>query len=377
MAANRRRGGESVKRGGQSSGEIDPGEVTDNVPPGVLNLQSFMTTVGYGAVVELLRLSPEQDVNGTPIRGFLDNVDVGTSLKAIRDRFGGGCYRLLARASDGTGRIVASCDIEVAGSPVPLVTTARATPAQHEPAASSFLPVPAGRGVAFDADRSVVPVGESMGDFMKWIIQWKIAETMSGSGTKQFMSMLNTVLPLVVREPSGNALAQIEPVMRLLDKVEERIAERGGGDDGGGGLSDMLMKLLPMILSGKSPALLPVGGNARKNPAISPAVRSDVGADATRGEELNALDDVQILNVGVAQVVNGFRLDIPPERVIAVLKTMIALKREALAALKPKRQVMLDYALMNMVDDFQDAPELRKKFVDYFAKVFDGFTDLS
>jgi hypothetical protein len=66
--------------------------------------------------VDVIRISPEE-YKGDLVKGYVGKLGPGDTLETLRQRFGGGKFRLNKR-SNSTGRIQARATVDVAGAPV-------------------------------------------------------------------------------------------------------------------------------------------------------------------------------------------------------------------------------------------------------------------
>jgi hypothetical protein len=107
------------------------------------------------------------------------------------------------------------------------------------------------------------------------------------------------------------------------------------------------------------------------------------GRDFNAGEIIDEKDNVNPLNeyqVGMAmvgEVCKAFRLDPPkePARVVAMLDQMFRLDKTSRARLQAVKESGYDIAENQLVDLFEENPDLRQEFKRYYYELFDLFTD--
>lgn len=79
----------------------------------------------------------------------------------------------------------------------------------------------------------------------------------------------------------------------------------------------------------------------------------------------------------LGELIKAFRLVPPkePKRVVTMLDHLFALTKEQRAEMTAMREVGLDIAENQLIEDFVEDASLREKFAAYYTEVFDLYTN--
>jgi hypothetical protein len=341
------------------------------VDGGANDFDGVMTDVSDGVIVELIRLEPATDHNGQKIRGFIENLPSGTTKQWIKERHGGGSFRVVKRNE--RRQIIGSTDLQIAGSPLPVTLSAAAI---GDPALQPKLPsVPSLPSVQV----SGVPIGVDWQSFWLPLLQAKIAQTMLSP--QPALDTMKVIELMQKSNPSVDLSGQIRGLKEVLTLAEGLTPEPA---DGGGDVMSLLTSAFNALatvkrspIAGRPVGLLPEKTTVDRS--VDQTVTTDNPNPTTEGEGM-PLDFNAIVGTAIQQIISGFRLTPPKEseRIVRILNTLLPnLGNSVKAVLKTKRDTLFDMAELQLVEDFADDPDKRAQFADYFAKVFDGFTDLS
>lgn len=316
--------------------------------------------------VELVRLEPEE-WEGIRLRGFICELEPGTTYSSIKRKYGGGRYRVDKRNAE-TGRYLTRRQLEICPW-IPKIDDPNVT----EPkTALSLADQP-----KLDVAGVSVPIGQV--EHIKELVLWMRAiRTLLPEPPDANTQLLGTLVELV-KEKSAPASDPLELLTKLRGAVPE-IFERSSSD--GTNLYTLLQEAIRQTGS-----ILAGGYRLQRTAKLlkgkpQPAGRIDSGKPEKEMEEDVSMptqptntEDALMMMLG--ELIKAFRLDPPKEskRVVAMFDRMFRLSKDERAEVKEMREVGLDVAENQLADDFLEDASLREKFNAYYTEFFDLYTD--
>lgn len=311
--------------------------------------------------VELVRIEPETWQN-VRIRGYLCDLDPGTTYSDIKKKYGGGRFRADKRNSS-TGRYIAVRKFDI--SPwIPKMDK------NHDESADGALAVIDQPKI--DVAGVGVPIGQV--DKIKELVLWTRAIKVLLPDPPDANSQLLGTLIELVREKSTPATDPLELLTKLRGAVPE-IFERSPD---GANLYSLLQEAIRQTgsvlaggyrLPGKAQVL-------RDKPQPTGKAGSGAPEITQTGDEPMPTTDSDLM-IMLGELIKSFRLDPPKDakRVVTMFDHVFALTKEQRAQMAGLRDIGLDIAENQLAEVFAEDASQRDKFVLYYAEVFDLYTN--
>lgn len=318
----------------------------------------FESTDGIPFVVRLFRKEPEV-WQGITIKGYLCELEPGTTLDAIKKRYGGGCYNVDKR--DLRGHFIARHSFEI--SPfIPKV--------EDDNGRRSTAVIPLSEQPMIDVQGVKIPVGQT--EAIQQLVLWTKAVNVMFPQTLDPNSQLLATLIDIVREksaPPGDPLDLLAKLRMAVPEIFERPSD-------GSSLYSVLQEAIRQagsVLTGAR--VLPGKAKLLQGTPSRVGKADPVSSELTPNNEEPMADNTLMLMLG--EVIKAFRLDTPkePHRVVAMLDLLFPMKKEDRVKIKQVRETAFDIAENQLVEDFAENPELREQFQQYYDQVFDSFVD--
>jgi hypothetical protein len=338
--------------------------------------------------VDVIRISPEE-YKGDLVKGYVGKLGPGDTLETLRQRFGGGKFRLNKR-SNSTGRIQARATVDVAGAPV--VTNTATDPPSLSPENIRPGGIPATPVTVEVAGQKIqLPVGlADQFAMMQAVVLWTKSiqqifpnptdinqnllalllekrETATGDPIEMFVKLKTAFPEMFDRSDVGSA--------NWLSVLQEAIKQAGG----------VLAAMGGQRLPGVRPAVIPAGAPApsRALPAPSPTIDLEPeiqpAVEAAAEPEVSLTPQPTPFQLGMAmlaEVVKQFRLEPPKEepRVVALLDQLFQLPADRRQVLLAFKDTGFDWCEGQLEDVFAEDPRQRDEFKRYYENIFTEFT---
>lgn len=313
--------------------------------------------------VELVRIDPETWQN-IRIRGYLCDLEPGTTYSDVKKKYGGGRFRADKRNAS-TGRYMAVRKFDIS----PWIPKIEKEDGQGAAGALSVIDQP-----RLDVGGVSVPINEV--DKIKDLVLWmRAVRTLLPEPADANTQLLGTLVDLV-KEKSAPPSDPLELLTKLRGAVPEIFDRSVEGSN--------LYSLLQEAIRQTGSVL--AGGMYRqrrttkmlKDKRPQPTGGAESGAPETHqeGDEPMATPEIGLMAM-LAEVINAFRLDPPkePKRVVAMFDHVFALSKEKRVEMNALREVGLDIAENQLTEDFAEDASLREKFTTYYTEIFDLYTD--
>lgn len=313
--------------------------------------------------VELVRLEPETWEN-VHMRGFLCELEPGTTYSHIKQKYGGGRFRADKRNAV-TGQYITRRQFEI--SPwIPLIDR----PDGDQPAGALSL-----------ADQPKLDVGGvsvpiSQVEHIKELVLWTRAIKVLLPDPPDANSQLLTTMIELVREKSAPSADPLELLTKLRAAVPEIFERSTEGNNLYSLLQEAIRQTGSVLAGGKY--RLPGKAKLLKEKSPQPTGGTESGApeiDQEGDEPMMTAEGGLMMMLN--ELIKAFRL-VPtkePKRVVTMLDHLFALTKEQRADMKGMREVGLDISENQLSEDFVEDASLREKFTTYYNEVFDLYTD--
>lgn len=315
--------------------------------------------------VEIYRLEP-QYLNGVDISGFLDNVNPGDDLQAIKAKFGGGRYKLVKRLN--SGKFGQQAFLRISGSPITKPVATPSTTTGGEPVTQVEI-----EGVPFSIG------GEDKQFFKELQRVLLLKKLLAEPATPD----INTVLLQHVLTSGRNDKSPLETINEIKTAAETLGIAGAGGETNILDLVNQGLKTLQTLAvksgPGKAPAPVRLPAAPRPNAGLitdkTPVEQPE--NNETHNESGEEMTTKEMAHVAVSLVVQGFRLAPPkePTRIVALLDSQLGLNLKQRAALVAWKETLFDLAEIELSGDFEDVPEKRAEFERYYNEVFDLYVE--
>lgn len=331
--------------------------------------------------VELYRLKPTT-WRGQDISGYCADLDASDTPASIRERFGGGLFQIIRRAS--TGKLQWARRFKIAGNPVLSSSPDPSqSPSDVVPTKNPDRPV-----TTINLGGVELPITGDMGDLQKMILFVKAVKTVFPDPPDYNSALLGALL-----EKGRERDDPLELLSRLRTAVPEIFSGSESGSSGGdANLYSLLQEAIKQaggILGGMAAARRPAVARpmpARPaipapSPVVNPTNPDPEKIPAPESEaDLAAPSPQQIALAAVSEIVKAFCMDQPQPAadVVAGLDLVTGIApadRGKLAAFKGALASMAERNLPEYIDDL--TPETAARFKAYFSEVFDLFVDES
>jgi hypothetical protein len=318
----------------------------------------FDSTDGVPFVVRLFREEPEV-WQGVTIKGYICELEPGTTLEAIKKRYGGGRYKVDKR--NALGRIIVRRSFDVS----PFVPKM-----ENDDGKRSTAVIPLAEQPMIDVQGVKIPVGQT--EAIQQLVLWTKAVNVMFPQTLDPNSQLLATLIDIVREksaPPGDPLDLLAKLRMAVPEIFERPSD-------GSSLYSVLQEAIRQAGSVLTGARVLPGKVKLLQGTPSRVGKADpVSSEPTPNNEEPMADNTLMLMLG--EVIKAFRLDPPkePPRVVAMLDLLFPMKREDRVNIKQVRERAFDIAENQLSEDFAENPELREQFRQYYDQVFDTFVD--
>lgn len=312
--------------------------------------------------VELVRIEPETWQN-VRIRGYLCDLEPGTTYSDVKKKYGGGRFRADKRNA-GSGRYMAVRKFDIS----PWIPKIEKEDGQEATGTLSVIDQP-----RLDVGGVSVPINEVQK--IKELVLWmRAVRTLLPEPPDFNTNLLGTFVELI-KEKSAPASDPLE----LLTKLRGAVPEIFDRSVDGSNLYTLLQEAIRQTGS------ILAGGYSRQRRTTKllkdkpqPTGGIDSGAPKTNqeGDEPMAQPELGLMAM-LAEVINAFRLDPPkePKRVVAMFDHVFAQNKEKRAEMNTLREVGLDIAENQLTEDFAEDASLREKFTIYYTEIFDLYTD--
>lgn len=321
----------------------------------------FLADGGIPFRVELIRMEPES-WQGVRIRGYLGDIDPGTTYGDIKKKHGGGRYCAQKRDAN-TGRYVAARKFDIS----PWIPIIDKLDDNHSPGDLSLVDQP-------KLDVAGVQVPISQVDHIKDLVLWmRAVRTLLPEPPDANTQLLGTLVELV-KEKSAPASDPLELLTKLRGAVPEIFEKSVEGSNLYTLLQEAIRQAGPILAGGYR---LPRKAKLLKDkPQPTGGIGSGAPEENREGDEpMESSDSALMMMLG--EMIKAFRLDPPkdPMRVVAMFDHVFSLTKEQRAQMKEMREVGLDVAENQLVEDFIEDATIREKFSTYYNAVFDLYTD--
>jgi hypothetical protein len=341
--------------------------------------------------VDVTRISPEE-YKGDLVKGYCGKLGPGDTLETIRQRYGGGKFKLNKR-SNTTGKILLTATVDVAGAPV--VVTPSTDPPSASPEASrsgstmtSIAPI---APVQIDVAGTKLTLPASMADqfqYMQNVILWtKAVAMLFPAPADPNMELLS----LFLKGRNDTSNDPIEVLLKLRTAFPDLFERSDVGSANWISVIQEAIKQAGGVLSAMSTARQPVRAlpsvvRASSMPQLSAPKTEPVTATDSEPAAEPAAEMEPILNpqptawqIGLAmlaEIVKAFRLEPPKEetRVVALLDQCFQLDADRRQILLAFRETGFDWCEGQLEDVFAEAPGQRGEFRRYYEQIFTEYT---
>lgn len=313
--------------------------------------------------VELVRLEPEIWEN-VHLRGFLCELEPGTTYSQVKEKYGGGRYRADKRDAT-TGRYIRRRQFEI--SPwIPKIDT----PDGDQPTGALSL----AEQPKLDVAGVGVPISQV--EHIKELVLWTRAIKVLLPDPPDSNSQLLTTLIELVKEKSAPSADPLELLTKLRAAVPE-IFERSTTE--GSNLYSLLQEAIRQtgsVLAGGKYRPLRIAKPLKDKPQPTGGAESGAPVTYQEGDEPMMTPESGLMLM-LGELIKAFRLVPPkePKRVVTMLDHLFALTKEQRAEMTAMREVGLDIAENQLIEDFVEDASLREKFAAYYTEVFDLYTN--
>lgn len=318
---------------------------------------------------ELSRLTPEIH-QGVTIKGYLEKLYPGHDLDYIRNRYGGGRFKL-NKKDDATKQIMRTWTIDISGPPK--IPTDEKEPPVTTPTAeldnqADLFPKVKVAGVQ-------IPITRDMERLKEILLFIKTVEAVFPTPRDYNAELIELLKDRYAQPPQDNTL---EKIIQLREAFPEMFNNDGKGDISWPGVVLEGLKTTQEILT--TPGVRrrgPIGKIVGARPGISPG---KTAPESVQNPNLNPQTGVESMSMrdlalaAVAQVVASFRLrpTKAPERVVKALDmTLQLVKPDERQQIESYRETLFDMAENELVNDFEENEILRAEFETYYNQVFD------
>lgn len=327
--------------------------------------------------VELFRTKPTV-WRGQDIGGFVDELVPEDSFATLKQKYGGGSYRIVRRDLK-TGKMMWARSFKIAGVPVLSSSPDDSQTPALVPAKNPDHPT-----ATIDLGGVSLPLTGEIADLQKMILFVKAIKHVFPDPPDYNQALLTALLEQ----------RRTDDPLDLLGKLRTAVPEIfGGGGGDGDGAGGNLYSLLQEAIKQAGPI---IGGLASRGPAVSrpmPA-RLAVPVSSTRTEPTNpeavtsappesegvplAPNPQQIALAAVGEIVKAFCMN-PPQPaadVVNGLDLVTGIQAADRDKLAPFKNALLSMAERNLPEYLEEvSPETVTNFRAYFAEVFDSFVD--
>lgn len=321
----------------------------------------FQPEEGVPFRVELVRIEPEtwEDVR---MRGYLCDLEPGTTYSDIKKRYGGGRFRADKRNKE-TGLYITRRHFEIS----PWIPKIEKEDGTKGTSALSLVDQP-------KLDVAGVSVPISQVEHIKELVLWMRAVRTLLPEPPDFNTNLLATLVDLVKEKSAPSADPLE----LLTKLRAAVPEIFDRNVEGGNLYTLLQEAIRQtgsVLTGGN-YQLPRRVKLLKDKRPLPTGKADSGAP-----ELQEGDDTMTTESGLmmmlGELIKAFRLNPPkePKRVVAMFDHVFGLTKDERAKMKALCEVGLDIAENQLAEDFAEDASLREKFAAYYIEIFNLYTN--
>ncbi len=275
--------------------------------------------------VSLMRMWPKEHL-GAPTYGWLEDIGPGVDENYIRENYGGGRFQL-NKCNRDTGKIAASCTLEIAG--FPKVAKASAGPeetGENRGAAAS--------PVMLDIGGAQVPYTEDLGKLTEFVMAMKAIKAVFPDPPAP-MDINAALLELVLKRDSITDSLETIRALKEIAGVAEHSSETGSNvydllkssiEQAGPVMRAMIsapVKPLPgMIRAAPGTDAGPGPGNGSGKEAVAlPVTTEDESVDTTN--ERGPMSQRELILVVAANIMSCWKLD-PPKDVTETV-TMVDL----------------------------------------------------
>jgi hypothetical protein len=315
----------------------------------------FETEGDQAVIVDLVRIFPKV-YQGVETEGHLCTLDPGTTLSDIKKRFGGGTYLIKARDAL-TRKFITIRKVKIAPA-IPKLTDDD-IPKDGSGAKPTSVPSVTIEGVQIPLDQT---------EYIQKLVLWMRAVNTMFPNPQD--ALIATLLEAVKEKnaPTPDALEYLGKMRMALPELFERSSD-------GANLYTLLqetVKQAGLVLGNYRPPMqrstLLLGKRADE-PSVSDSGPSE---NTTQGDA-SMQSKQSPLMVILSEIVKAFRLMPPkePARVANMLHKLFPLTPSDRLQVGEMRQVGFDIAENELVDDFEQDPEMRKKFTSYYNEVVD------
>jgi hypothetical protein len=338
--------------------------------------------------VDVTRISPEE-YKGELVKGYCGKLGPGDTFETIRQRFGGGKFRLSKR-SNTTGKILLSATVDVAGAPV-VVTPSTDPPSASPEASRAVSTITSIAPVQIDVNGTKLTLPSGLAEqfqYMQGVILWtKAVASIFPAPVDPNMELLG----LLVKGRQDTANDPIEMLSKLRTAFPDLFERSDVGSPNWISVIQEAIKQAGTVLGAMSagrqaPLILP--GSSRPNPVAQlsapktePGVAPDSESAAVPVAELETVLNPQptAWQIGLAmlaEIVKAYRLEPPKEasRVVALLDQCFQLSSDRRQILLAFRQTGFDWCEGQLEDVFAEQPGQRAEFDRYYEEIFTEYT---
>lgn len=355
-----RKSGQADQKGSAVNDEVDDLIELDHTQVDDFS-DLFEPDEGVPFRVELVRIEPETWQN-IRIRGYLCDLDPGTTYSDIKKQYGGGRFRADKRNSS-TGRYIAVRKFDIS----PWIPKMDKSNDKGADGALTVVDQP-----KLDVGGVGVPISQV--EHIKELVLWTRAIKVLLPDPPDANSQLLTTLIELVREKSTPASDPLELLSKLRGAIPEMFDRSVDGSNLYSLLQEAIRQAGPILAGGYR-----VPGKAKllkDKPQPTGGIGSGTPETTQEAEEPMPTTDSDLM-IMLGELIKSFRLDPPkdPKRVVVMFDHLFALTKEQRAQMAALRDIGLDIAENQLGEVFAEDASQRDKFSLYYAEIFDLYTD--